>query len=127
MTGTRCFKCHGSGAQLTKRGAATKDFALTLTTVTGSEIKIGDVMKFGKSGQITVQSLQVTEKRSHAKPTGDAEFPMRKVVTVTGPNFSRDFYGDWEYTKFLTEDQVQELTIYQDNLTKAGKSRKVKT
>ncbi|MFT6075153.1 MAG: hypothetical protein ACJAZ1_002078 [Yoonia sp.] len=124
MTGTRCFKCGGSGLQYTKRGKATQQFAESIMAVLGSEIKVGDVMRIGKKGQITAQSLEVTEKRSHAKPTGATEFPMRTVVTVTGPNFSRDFYGDWEYKRLLTAEQSQQVRDYQDNLTKAGKPRK---
>ena len=127
MTGTRCFKCNGSGTQLTKRGASTKDLALSLTEIKGVEIKVGDTMRFGNNGQITVESIQVTERESMNKRLNAAgEIPKRSIVTVTGPKFEREFYGDSNYKKFLTEDQICELRVYQDSLTKAGKPRKVR-
>jgi hypothetical protein len=125
MTGTRCFKCGGSGLQYTKRGEATKQFAESIMAVLGSDIKVGDVIRIGNKGQITVQSLEVVESRSKFKSAPDAEWEVRMEVVVTGPNFTEKFYADSTYKRLLTAEQAQQVRDYQDSLTKAGKPRKV--
>jgi excinuclease UvrABC ATPase subunit len=125
ITGTRCFRCAGAGVTFTKRGKAAKDFALSLAVVNGSEIKIGDAIRLEGKGKITVQSIEISERRSFYKFAGDLEFPMKKIITVVGKSFSREFYADKEYKLFLTADQIEEVLVYQKSLTKAGKPRKI--
>jgi hypothetical protein len=125
MTGTTCFKCGGNGLQYTKRGKATLMFAVSIMAVMGSDIKVGDVMRIGKKGQITVQSLEVVDTGARSKSGHDGEWkPILKVV-ATGPNFSHDFNAAATYKRLLTAEQSQQVSDYQDSLTKAGKPRKV--
>lgn len=47
MHGSRCFKCHGKGKVLTKRGSLTNEFikSLRATEVSIKDLKIGDWIK----------------------------------------------------------------------------------
>jgi hypothetical protein len=123
MTGSICFKCGGNGLQFTKRGKATLMFAESIMAVLGSDIKVGDVIRIGNKGQITVQSLELVDgMRFRSGP--DAEWKTLLRVVATGPNFSREFDAGATYKRLLTAEEAQQVSDYQDNLTKAGKPRK---
>ena len=126
ITGTICFKCGGSGLQYTKRGKATQQFAESIMAVLGSDIKVCDIIRLGNKGQITVQSLEVVESRCRFKSAPNSEWKTRLKVIATGPKFSHEFFADSTYKRLLTADQSQQIIDYQDNLTKAGKPRKVR-
>ena len=83
-------------------------------------------MRIGKTGQITVQSLEIVDSGLRSKSGPDAEWKVRMEVVATGPKFAKRFYVDATYKRLLTAEQSQQVSDYQDSLTKAGKARKTK-
>lgn len=69
MYGDRCFKCAGSGAVYTKRGAAARNFFEKLCTKKASEITIGEhirVTNITHGGRLFEHSAKVFPGQSRA-------------------------------------------------------------
>lgn len=65
--GDKCFKCHGTGHVLTKRGAAAKAFYKRLCTVPAASIVVGDYIEatgFTRGGRAFVYVAKVVAIRS---------------------------------------------------------------
>ena len=89
MHGSRCFKCHGKGKVLTKRGSLANQFigSLRATEVPVSDLKVGDLIKpYGESKFFKIISIGEPSERGAYK-----DFEASKVAghDVWIPVFSR--------------------------------------
>src|SRR5580693_6740684 len=132
MYGDTCFKCHGRGIVLTKRGQAAQDFYTTLLSKTTLELKAGDKVlspdMFGGSNWKTVTEVyKCTAERTGGSwslaPTGE---PVYYGYCVEGICNGVEESKVWRVS--ATKEQkvaAQEKALaYQETLTKAGTIRK---
>jgi len=124
INGTTCFGCNGKGEKLTKRGRAASDFALSLVAKTADEIAVGDVVLYNGKGQITALSVEPCDLGYARMDKETGEYVKVMGIEVTGPKHSYKFHLSDKVRLPFTEEMIQEVIAYQDNLTKAGKPRK---
>ena len=134
MWGDRCFKCHGRGYTLTKRGQAAQDFYQRISSLPAKDLKPGMViwtsvglLTEGWSEVISVEDNAIA--RSHAsivngehiyagmnittKHCAECMVPSDKLVRV-------------RHTKEERIANTTKALEYQATLTKTGTVRKVK-
>jgi hypothetical protein len=118
--GTTCFKCRGSGAQLTKRGKAAQAWLNNKRCIPASEFKVGDkflmdgIPGFSKSQWVEILSITTDERgclNFNGKDTGYNGLPAETRVRRCMTN------GEAAALK-------QEALAYQATLTKSGTVRK---
>lgn len=130
MYGSRCFKCHGSGKQYTKRGHAAALYLESLRRRKGADVKVGDWIKmygiagFSKTTFYKVETIACTFAPGYSNH-GQLEFHgvSAKGETMgyhTGPD------GDVPlgFGKAEKMAQYAKAVEYQNTLTKAGTPRK---
>jgi len=120
--GTKCFKCGGSGKQLTKRGKLVQARYNELRAIDAMDIKPGMRIKFDMFG---AGYITATIKTAEAK------------VDCAGPSMDFETNGGKKYgfgkgckvylvpSGEALEAMRKELIAYRDSLTLAGKPRKV--
>lgn len=124
IDGTRCFKCRGSGAQLTPRGKAALAFADSLLDRRIEEVSSGDRFQYvdalGGKRYSGCSAVEVASFSYRADGTPVRAFEVRspsgKALVVLGEGIKVRLHP--------TSEQVDQIMAYQDGLTKAGKPRK---
>lgn len=124
VSGTICFKCRGSGAQLTPRGKAALAFANSLLDRKIEELSGEDrfqyVDAFRGRRYNGCTAVEVEGFALSADGTPLPAFEVRsssgKVLVVTGAGTKVRLHP--------TAEQMDQIIAYQDSLTKAGKPRK---
>jgi hypothetical protein len=133
MYGTTCFKCGGSGRQLTKRGRAAADYFRSLQTVKAADVKFGDCVRVdGIPGMSATTYCRVdcmyTQLRSGSS-TRDGVTVHHNHLYLTGETPKGERYGlgtfpDQEVrlvpTKAQKAEQIAKAVAYQATLTKTG-------
>lgn len=144
MYGSTCFKCSGSGFQLTKRGHATQLFYNSLNTKKAGEIQFGDRVKFDgcpgfsktevaiidqiatqiNGGSSTVNGVTKTYRHHHIEGyiVGKPQTPENR----TGIYTFVDADVKLSPTKEERKERILKALAYQETLTKAGTVRKSK-
>ena len=116
MDGTRCFKCRGSGLQLTKRGKAAKAFADNLLDV--------PVEKAGeRTFQFTGFARRYNGCTAELERSDDIKTRYFQIMSRSGEIICCAGEGI-RVRLHPTPQEVEEILAYQDSLTKAGKPRK---
>ena len=119
--GTRCFKCHGTGKQLTKRGKIVQARYNELRTLDAMDIKVGMRIKFDLFG-----SGYITGTIKTATTGEDCNGPHMTFETNGGK--SAQFGKGCTVYLVPTGERLAEiraeLTALRDNLTLAGTPRK---
>ena len=139
--GSKCFKCHGKGEVLTKRGAAASAYMNSLTSCRADEIKVGDRFRDSlvtAGGQVARVVWTVEEVR----PTRCVGSSLKDGVMTPYDEAAVEVVGKWKsqechFTYFAkstinriwkNEEERLELLkqaiAYQDTLTKNGSPRK---
>lgn len=141
MYGNRCFKCGGSGHQLTKRGAVAQAFLDAMTTKEAIDLKVGDVVldeylagTNPAARWATIKSLSINLKGSVGQPYGPKNEQGRgmyvcwepQVEIVSGSGTHIQFSISSKVRTRATEEQKAQALAYQANLTKAGTERKAR-
>lgn len=122
MHGTRCFKCHGNGVTLTKRGATAQRFYTDSLMVRAEEIQIGDEILadnfFGNGGWGRVDRIALYE--STRGYTGHITIDTDKESYTTSPDtLVRKRHKNSEIAR------LQALALeFQATLTKTGRPYK---
>ncbi len=140
--GGLCFKCHGKGKLLTKRGQAANDFLVALRSKPASELKVGDVVR-AEHFRITslvysFDKITVLEPHTEANANGWSVGPNGEKIIA--PGLKLETYNERHGTSSrvvsptdmirvaqTAEQKLATLTAaldYQDTLTKQGKPRK---
>lgn len=114
MHGDRCFKCNGTGLQLTRAGAKARDAVLAriaaLTTVPMAQVKVGDVMReHGKRHTVVKTGLDGGSITSDGvcKPTISLHFKA---------GWSLSAVAEHQVTLQPTPDQWVEIMALADTL-----------
>jgi hypothetical protein len=120
MYGTKCFKCHGSGYTLTKRGVEAQRFYRDLLAVRADEVQIGDEIlhdgMFTKSGFFPVTRIAIDELNGGL------------ILETSEMNYGTSFEAQIRIRHkkgFIREMQAKALS-YQATLTKTGKVSKAR-
>ncbi len=139
--GSRCFKCHGKGEVLTKRGLAAQEHFNSLCVKPASEIKVGDIICVnsvtldGGFFKYFAEVIEVSAPHVYGSSTVDGV--KKDTVGIDITSDSKKF-GRCKHTTSGKSDfrlaQSKEEKIekreaaleYQANLTKAGTPRKRK-
>lgn len=121
VDGTVCYGCGGSGKKLTKRGAAAKKFADEMLTVTIAEVGSRRAKIRTAFFKATFSGVAVRAK-SGVRVRG-SEVTMYEPL-VNGEPCGASFSGSQIVTLIPTEEEVAEISAYQDSLTKSGTVRK---
>jgi hypothetical protein len=129
--GSTCFKCHGAGDVLTKRGAATQKYLNELRTKKASDFIVGDVIKC--TGFPSYWFARITEirtgwqidKRTPTHPRLTFITENKKVGTHTVQTYDHHQFRIGETAEQKTASREAALA-YQATLTKAGTPRKRK-
>ena len=123
MYGDRCFKCGGSGEQLTKRGEATSVWLRDRLATTADDIDVGDRINLNRV-KFTVTSIE------NNVPTGWGRIVDGETIWIDGLRFTsangktyRAAY-DAQCSRVATDADRKAAAEYQNRLTKAGKPRK---
>lgn len=124
IDGTTCFKCRGTGAQLTPRGKAALAFADSLLNRRIEDVSAEDRFQYvdalrGKrySGCTAVEVAGFTFNADGTpRPAFEVRSSSGKVLVVLGEGIKVRLHP--------TPEQVEQIIAYQDSLTKAGKPRK---
>lgn len=124
ISGTICFKCRGSGAQLTPRGKAALAFADSLLDRNIEELSGADRFQYidafrGKRySSCTVVEVEgcIVGPDGQPKPAFEVRSASGKALVVAGEGLKVRLHP--------TLEQVDQINAYQDSLTKAGKPRK---
>ena len=126
MTGSRCFKCHGQTTVYTKRGLAARKFADELRELPVTDIKIGDRIYWGRKGALTATAISEPFNSGFgvSKDGGETFVYENECVNITGQSLTQRFNVNTSVRRGWTQDMIEEVAKYQDNLTKAGKPRK---
>lgn len=124
----RCFRCHGRGFLLTKRGAAANAHLEALRSVPASSLKVGDVVRY----EFLVNPFSADFVRAFADVTKVEVLPDGQIAyEVRSPG-----YGDGSAVTGasalvrVAQTREQKLATlvqaleYQATLTKAGTVRK---
>ena len=115
--GTRCFKCGGTGVQLTKRGHVAQAFYISLLSVPARELKVGDWYRDtvdGKNRKITAIKAPV-----HPNQPGELILDSADFGWYVGP----DTLVRRVLPQAEREVLIAQARAFQDTLTKAGKPR----
>ncbi len=127
--GTRCFKCGGTGKQLTKRGRAAREYATSRLEVTASEYAEkhqGRVAKFN-DGMGRLLGFSGLERRDFSDNPGYAlmsKGEVRQFPVGGGQSGPYLIPGSCKVGMVPTEEDIDAIMDYQSSLTKAGKPRK---
>lgn len=125
--GTTCFKCGGTGVVLSKKGSATKNYFLEITTKSAGEAKVGDLVKDRK--WLIVKSIEIRENamQSNNGPWESAiDFTLTEkdgtpaIGFVTTSKSCIQCIDNLEQWKELHNQALD----YQTKLTKTGKLMK---
>jgi hypothetical protein len=140
--GTTCFKCSGRKEVLTKRGAAAMAFLKTLRSRPASQVKVGDQIKvtgITMSGDpfhqwMTVREIAPTVQEGASLKDG-AMVPYRTELirfdgTSKGQANATQMRPDTLVEVLLSKEgqaeTLRQALAYQETLTKAGTTRKVR-
>jgi len=139
--GTRCFKCHGKGEVLTKRGQAAQEHFNSLCVKPASEIKVGDIIRVdgvtvgGGFFKYFAEVVEVSAPHVYAVQTVDGVKKDTVGIDITSESkkFGRCKHTTSGKSDFRLAQSKEEKTAkrqialeYQANLTKAGTPRKRK-
>lgn len=115
VEGGRCFKCHGDGATLTKRGKVAQDYLESLRHRPANEIKVGDFVKFRSMFSTSFKAVLKIEKTKNGLrlELEGAAWELGEFDSIRVP-----------FTKEEKKDHRALALQYQEKLTKAGKPRK---
>jgi mono/diheme cytochrome c family protein len=121
MYGTTCFKCHGDGKTLTKRGAAAQSWLNAQKRKPGSEVKVGEtIMIDGVPGFSPSYWAKVTEIN------GDCD--ITAVGLKNGERMALNGWATQEVRVAQSKERLAELRTqalaFQASLTQAGTVRK---
>jgi hypothetical protein len=121
--GDTCFKCHGAGVTLTKRGAAAQAWLNAQKKKLGAEVQVGEwIMVDGIPGFIASKWAKVTENSENGNKIG-AEFKNGEKTGMNG-------FGNMPLRVAQSKERLAELRTqalaFQATLTKAGTVRKKK-
>tara|TARA_R110000796_G_scaffold74122_2_gene166486 strand:+ start:366 stop:764 length:399 start_codon:yes stop_codon:yes gene_type:complete len=105
MYGTMCFKCGGTGAKLTKRGALAQEFYTDSLSIKDEDVKVG--MRLRAGNQVFTVT-EITENYTHSK----------SCMHGKGTNFFK--YPNGEEKQNFINLALQ----YQESITKAGLPKK---
>lgn len=138
--GSTCFKCHGKGEVLTKRGAAASAFLLQSLMVPLSDVAVGDVLRVQEihpAGTISywakVSAIE-EDAKSHSvlnAQTGEwSEVRGRRVTTHSKKRGDFSIFGNTETQVRRAVDndtkraKLSAALAFQSTLTKTGTPRK---
>ena len=125
--GSTCFKCHGAGDVLTKRGAAAQKYLNELRTKKASDFVVGDVIKC--TGVSSYWFARITEIRKRTPTHRGTRLTFitenKKVGTHTMHTYDDHQFRIGETAEQKTASREAALA-YQATLTKAGTPRKRK-
>lgn len=126
MHGTKCFKCGGSGVVLNKKGVATKNYFIELTTKPVTDIKAGDL--FRDNRWLTVKSISICENSSKLNDVwqDSINFELANDEGKTVMNWGMGLDSTQQSVKDSEEWKKlhNQALDYQTKLTKAGKLMK---
>ena len=136
IDGSRCYGCRGSGERLTKRGKAARAYATSILEKPVEDIVLEpgqfaiytNMGLYGSGRRIKVAEIrEKTEgpcayrilENGERKPIRDFDLidTDSKVVGVVSEGIKLRLTP--------TSEQIEEITAYQNNLTKAGKPSKL--
>lgn len=124
LTGTRCFKCDGAKITLTKRGWAAKQYMDELRAQPLAEVKVGDFIYWGQKGRCLVTAIDEPTP-SGVKTLRNGEWIPQMHVVIHGRDGFKCGHGlNAVFRRPITDEMVEQVAAYQENLTKAGKPRK---
>jgi hypothetical protein len=122
ITGTRCFGCGGKKTCLTKRGKAAKAFADTLLDLPIEQVQVGQRVTYTWINSRTTVTVQSIERTEGGKCLKDGEWHTFFNTHLHGA--THKIVGSGITVRATpTTEQVEQITAYQDSLTKAGKPR----
>ena len=118
MDGTRCYGCHGTGYQLTRRGKAAASHLEALISRPAGEVQVGNFIFESKSLLGQRRWLKVTRVVTEGLST----------QLHVGGDFSLSV-GTLSLVRCITSEadrqtRIAEALAYQESLTKAGNPRK---
>jgi len=130
--GTKCFKCAGSGKELTKRGHAAYRWHKARLTIKASEVKLGDYVRIGGVGKFTVACLyhNVRSNGKSLQPDGTwKDHPPHLYIGNADEKLGIFTFDDADVerigkTREERNAMLMEAFAYQDTLTQAGTVRK---
>jgi hypothetical protein len=134
IDGDRCYGCGGSGQRLSKRGKAAKAFADERLNITVEQFAAleGRKARYTDSwgGNRTTFSRVRQEGQDTFKTIRDTEWQTRPRFVLMMRQEDGSYKDGTSLSASMTvrliptEEDVAEITAYQDSLTKAGKPRK---
>lgn len=131
MYGDKCFKCHGSGKQLTKRGEAALAWYRNRLEVPASEIRPDDYIRTsGMKFVVGTISQDIVSKAKSMKPDGTwLEAPPYLHFVNRDGKMGCSVFSDTKVQRLgrtvaARNAMLMEAFAYQDTLTKAGTVRK---
>jgi len=136
IDGSRCFGCGGSGERLSKRGKAAKKFADDMLEVAIEDLPQGRRATYRNSwtGHKTTFSGTRITGYTKSKSTRDTEWReipdfalLLKQSDGTMKEASTIISAGIRVRMIPTEEEIEQIAQYQDNLTKAGKPKKQKS
>lgn len=127
--GDTCFKCHGQGETLTKRGRAAQVHLNSLRTVRADSVMIGQLIQ---CETMTVRYFAAVTAIKPVDCYGEAEVNAAHINLKTdhptqggfGRITARDNMIRVAFSKDEKREQVKLALAYQETLTKAGTPRK---
>lgn len=134
MYGRTCFKCGGSGWQLTARGKAAQKFFSDQKVAPVMEIKVGDWIECHDITSTYVVKVTSCGWSERCKWKDSDTGEMKPYYSISGINPKSQKTGGLHafenstvkraYTKLERRQKIEEALAYQATLTKAGKPRK---
>lgn len=123
VSGSRCFRCHGSGETYTRRGGAARAFFLASLEKPVGEIQVGDsvLASIGMTGTkkwFKVESITIehqTAKILLTRPSKRYDHALHAPATSTIASVRNE-------AERL--EKLEQAKAYQDTLTKTGKVAK---
>ena len=118
-----CFRCHGAGAKLTKRGRAAQDFLNALRQRRAGDFKVGDLFyaEGFNAGSYSEPSKWVRIERIEADASGALNITGDKLQ-MFGVSPDRTLRAGFDAE--TKKQHIAQALAYQATLTKTGTVRK---
>lgn len=126
--GTMCFKCNGSGNQISKIGSKTKQFAENLISTTMDKFpndgktvfmwqryKFDKIVPKGHKGSFKIENGKKIKMYSY-----DLYFRGRSVITCS--SLSEKNLQLKDLKRIPTDDEIMQVAEFQNNLIKKGEA-----
>lgn len=131
--GTKCFKCRGTGQQVTKRGKTVANWIAEQRRTDALSVKVGDRVSYDEvypAGTIrrrfTIAEIVEDEpiKGSSLKDGVMVPFTLRSVTLISTEGKRYSFGGPVPLMMDITDELRRAAAEYRDTLTLAGAPRK---